>query len=228
MFRNRNGYWMTPAFFNLFPEGGEGAGTDAGAGDAGAGDEGGTGTGTGADGADSGAEEKDESRDVNAEIARLKADLAKQKAALDKATKEAGDARKELRKRQSAEEIAAEEKKAQEEKAAQEIEELRREVARTKAVKSVMSKLATDEEVSGKIAEYLYGAEDVDAALTEIQRAWSAKEKALRLEFGKIPGPGAGSGEDDEERKALELAKTLGKDRAGTSNSLSGLKSYMR
>lgn len=160
--------------------------------------------------------------DVSAELAKAKADYAKLKAALDKATKEAGDARKALRAKQTAEEIAAEEKKAQDEAQAKEIEELRREVARAKTVKNVMAKLGTDEEVSGKISEYLYGAEDIENALTEIQRAWVAKEKAIRLEFGKIPAPGAGgaNGEDAETQKAINLAKELGRERAESGKSV--------
>lgn len=160
--------------------------------------------------------------DVSAELAKAKADYAKLKAALDKATKEAGDARKALRAKQTAEEIAAEEKKAQDEAQAKEIEELRREVARAKTVKNVMAKLGTDEEVSGKISEYLYGAEDIENALTEIQRAWTAKEKALRLEYGKVPAPGAGgaNGEDAETQKAIELAKKIGRERAMSAKSL--------
>ena len=42
-----------------------------------------------------------------AELAKLRAEMAKQKAALDKVTKEAGDYKKQLRAKQSAEEIAA-------------------------------------------------------------------------------------------------------------------------
>lgn len=160
--------------------------------------------------------------DVNAELAKAKSDYAKLKAALDKATKEAGDARKALRAKQSAEEIAAEEKKAADEATQKEIEELRREVARAKTVKNVMSRLGTDEEVSGKIAEYLYGAEDADAALTELQRAWAAKEKALRLEYGKVPAPGAGggNGEDEEVQKAIKLAQEMGRERASSGKSI--------
>lgn len=175
-----------------------------------------TGTDTGAD---TGNNDGD---DLAGELAKAKADLLKYKAAIDKATKEASDAKKALRAKQSAEEIAAEEKKAADEKAAQEIEELRREVARTKAVKSVMSKLGTDEETSGKVAEYLYGAEDVDAALTEIQRAWTAREKALKLEYGKVPPPGSGgaNGEDEETVRAIRLAKEMGQERAKVSESV--------
>ena len=230
MYRNRNGYWMSPKFSALFaPDdgGGSGAdGADAGtAGDAGTGSETDTGSGTDADTGDDGGD------DLAGELAKAKADLAKYKAAIDKATKEASDAKKALRAKQSAEEIAAEEKKAADERAAQEIEELRREVARTKAVKSVMSKLGTDEEISGKVAEYLYGAEDVDAALTEIQRAWTAREKALKLEYGKVPPPGAGgaNGEDEETVRAIKLAKEMGQERAKVSESVqSQLKGLIR
>lgn len=222
MFRNRNGYWMSPKWFCLFyPDDGAGIGGEGGSG-AGAdgGNEGSDGAGGDGDG-DSGENGNGED-DSASEIARLKAELAKQKKAIDDATKEAANYKRELRKKQTAEEIAAEEKKTLDEQTKKEIEDLRREVARTKAVKSVMSRLGTDEDVSGKVAEYLYGAEDIDAALTEIQRAWAAKEKALKLEYGRVPPPGAGgaNGEDAEEQKAIELAKKLGQSRAANNKSV--------
>lgn len=164
----------------------------------------------------------------NEELSKMKAELAKMKTALDNATKEAGNYRKQLRAKQSEEEIAAEEKKAAEEATRQEIEQLRREVARTNTIKSVMGKLGTDEQVSGKIAEYLYGAEDVDAVLTEIQRAWTAREKALRLEFGKIPAPGVG-GTDGEENAAIMRARNIGKEKADANiKAQEAMKAYMR
>lgn len=209
----------------LSPDDGGGAGADGA--DAGA-----PGENPGADpDVDTGTDAGNDGDDLAEELAKAKADLLKYKAAIDKATKEASDAKKALRAKQSAEEIAAEEKKAADERAAQEIEELRREVARTKAVKSVMSKLGTDEEVSGKVAEYLYGAEDVDAALTEIQRAWTAREKALKLEYGKVPPPGSGgaNGEDEETVRAIKLAKEMGQERAKVSESVqSQLKGLIR
>ena len=224
MVRNRNGYWMSPKFYAQFaPDDGAGGGA-GGSGDAGSAGDGADGDG-GADGngGDAGSENPLE------ELERLRGELDKYKKAIDKATKEAAENKRALkekeqalRAKQTAEEIAAEEKKAQDEKAAQEIEELRREVARTKAVKAVMSKLGTDEEVSGKIAEYLYGAEDVENALTEIARAWTAREKALKLEYGKVPPPGAGgaNGEDEETVRAINLAKEMGQERARVSESV--------
>ena len=127
----------------------------------------------------------------SAELARLKAEMARQKAALDKATKEAGDYKKQLRAKQSAEEAAAEDAKALQESMKAELEQLRKE----KAVATTTAKILPivgDNTVAAQIAEYLYGADDVDAALTAIQKAWVAKEKALRLEYGKIPAPGTG------------------------------------
>lgn len=174
----------------------------------------------------------------NDELETLKAELARYKKSIDKNAKEAAENKrlandylKQLRAKQSEEEIAAEEKKAADEAARKEIEELRKEVAKTRTVKTVMGKLGTDEEVSGKIADYLYGAEDAEAALTEIQRYIAAREKALRLEFGKIPAPGAGgvNGEDAETQKAIELAKELGRERAQSGKSVrERLGSYVR
>lgn len=168
---------------------------------------------------------------LEAMIEQLKADMAKQKAALDSATSEAGKYRKELRARQTQEEIDAANKREAEEKAAKELEDLRREVSRAKSTKSVMSKLSVDEDTAGKIAECMTGCEDVDNALLLIQKAWEAREKALRLEFGRIPGPGVGGagGEDDEERAAIERAKKLGRERAEADRSVTeGLKGYIR
>lgn len=152
-------------------EGGEGTGGEAGAG---------------------ASEQNDNHDDIDtaatAEIARLKAELAKAKAATDKATKEAGDYRKQLKSKMTADEAAAEEKRAQE----TELNDLRKRFAVAETTKKVMA-LGGDEAVSTKIAEYLYGAEDTESALAEIQKLWTAREKALRLEFQKIPAPSAGN-----------------------------------
>lgn len=156
-------------------EGGEGTGGEAGAG---------------------ASEQNDNHDDIDtaatAEIARLKAELAKAKAATDKATKEAGDYRKQLKSKMTADEAAAEEKRAQEEALNTELNDLRKRFAVAETTKKVMA-LGGDEAVSTKIAEYLYGAEDTESALAEIQKLWTAREKALRLEFQKIPAPSAGN-----------------------------------
>ena len=176
--------------------------------------------------------------DPAAQIEQLKADLARMKNALDKATHEAGDnkkalneAQKQLKAKMTQEEIDAANKKEAEEKRDKELEDLRRKVAKAENTKSVMGKLSVDEETAGKIAESMTGCENIENALLLIQQAWTAKEKALRIEFGKIPGPGQGgsSEEDAEEKAAIELAKKLGRERADTNKSVSeGLKGYIR
>ena len=227
MVRNRNGFWMSPKFF-MSPDDGGGAGADGNpAGDPGA--------GTGEENnpeVDNGNKGKEsDASALAAQIEQLKADMARQKEALDKATKEAAGYKRDLRAKQTQEEIDAANKKEAEEKAAARLQELEREVARAKSTKSVMAKLSVDEDAAGKIAECLAGCEDVDNALLLIQKAWEAKEKALRLEFGKIPGPGAGGSneEDAEEKAAIEIAKNLGRRRAEADKSVSsGLQGYIR
>ena len=132
-----------------------------------------------------------EPEDTSADLAKIKAEMAKLKAANDKLAKENSEKTKQLRAKQSAEEVAAEEAKALQQSMQEELQQLRKE----KAVAATTAKIIPmvgDNDVAGQIAEYLYGAEDVDAALTAIQKAWTAKEKALRLEYGKVPPPGAG------------------------------------
>ena len=222
MFKNRNGYWMDPRFSALYaPDGGAGTGGESGtAGDAAPGGDAsnvGNASGEGAEGgkstsADSGSDENSADK-LNAEIARLNAEMAKQKAALDKATREAGDARKALKAKMTQEEIDAESKKEAEEKRDKEIEELRRRVARGDAVKTIMGKLGMDEGSAGNLADHLYGAADIENALLEIQKVWQAREKALRLEFGKVPPPGAGADSNSPEAQAIARASAFGKAR---------------
>ena len=130
--------------------------------------------------------------DDSTELSKLRAQMAKQKEALDKATKEAADFKKQLRAKQSAEEVAAEEKRINDEARDKELADLRKRFAVAETSKKVMSFLG-DEAVSNTVAESLYGAEDVDAAVAAFQKAWIAREKNLRVEFGKIPAPGVGA-----------------------------------
>ena len=126
------------------------------------------------------------------EIAKLKADLARQKAALDKATKEAAEAKRSLRAKQTEEEAAAAEAKERNEQRDRELADLRKQVKVAATSRKIMAFL-NDEATANSIAEKLCGAENADEAIEEFQKAWVAKEKALRLEFGKIPAPGVGS-----------------------------------
>ena len=128
----------------------------------------------------------------NAELARLKADIVKQKAAIDKATKEAAEYKRLLRAKQSEAEIAAEAEKERQEADAKELEALRREKA-VSQISTRMFAFTQDEKASDVIAEALYGADDIDLAMDELNKLWVAREKALKLEYGKIPAPGVGS-----------------------------------
>ena len=213
MVRNRNGYWMSPKFGAMFAE-------DSGGGTGGAaGSEGSTpGAENGAESAENAGnaggepeKEDDHSENLQAEIARLKAEMAKQKTALDAATKEAAGYKRDLRAKQTAEEIAANEKKEADEKQAQELEELRRKVAKGETVRTVMGKLGLDETAAGNLADHLYGAADIDNALLEIQKSWQAREAALRKEFGKITGPGAGADSNSPEAQGVARAIEFGK-----------------
>ena len=204
-------------------DGGEPAGTDSTGNNGGEGNNGGNQGGEGSNGNDP--------KGLAAQLEQLRADMAKQKAALDAATSEAAKYKKELRTKQTQEEIDAANKKEAEEKAAARLAELEKEVAKAKSTKSVMANLSVDEGTADKIAESMVGCENIDNALLLIKQAWDSKEKALRQEFGKIPPPGAGGngGADEELNAAIALGKKLGKERAESNKSVAeGLKGYIR
>lgn len=127
----------------------------------------------------------------SAEVKRLKAEMARQKAALDKATKEAAEFKRAARASKSAEEQAAEERAEQLKAMQEELDALRKDKAVSAATAKLMA-LVPDGTVAGQIAECLYGAEDVDAAIESIGKAWAEREKKLKLEYSKIPAPAAG------------------------------------
>lgn len=230
MVRNRNGFWMSPKFF-MSPDDGGGAG---GAEGAPAGAESGAGAGgenTPPDGNEGDKGGELDAKALKAQLEQMKLDMAKQKAALDEATSEAGKYKKELRAKQTQAEIDEANKKEAQEQRDREFAELQKKVARAEGTKAVMSKLSVDEDTAGKIAECLTGCEDMNSALLQIQKAWDAREKALRLEFGRIPGPGAGGSneEDAAEKAAIETAKRMGRQKAEASKSVvEGLKGYIR
>lgn len=234
MLRSRNGYLRSP-FFLSAGDGGASAGDSVAVGDITVGSDAVTANvnADASDSADKWPEEahgdNDTSEVQNAEIARLKAEIAKQKSERDKAMREAGEARKALKAKMTAEEIAAKEKEEADERAAQELETLRKEVAKGKTVKSVMGKLGLDEDSAGNLADALYGAADIENALLEIQKAWQSREKALRLEYGKITGPGAGADSNSPEAQAIKRAADIGKARnAQNEQALKAMSAYMR
>lgn len=166
---------------------------------------------------------------LNAEIARLQAEMAKQKTALDKATHEAAENKRALKAKMTQEEIDAQAKQEAAEKAAQELDDLRKQVAKGNTVKTVMGKLGLDEESAGTLADCLYGAADIENALLNIQKAWQVRETALRKEFGKITGPGAGADSNSPEAQAIKRAAELGKARnAQNEQAQKAMNAYMR
>lgn len=161
------------------------------------------------------------------EVAKLKTELARYKAATDKAAKDAAEYKRQLRARQSADEIAAEEKRAADEARDNELADLRKRFAVAEIGKKAMT-LGGDVEASGRIAEMLFGAEDPEGVLNEIGKLFSAREKALRLEFGRIPAPGVGA-DSSPEALAVNRARDIGKARAEADKQANeALKAYMR
>ena len=215
---HKNGFLPLNLQFFAEPGGEGGVGGDNPAGD----DQNGGGTGgEGGEANKPGEQGGNDTAALLAQIEQMKKDMADQKKALDEATKQAAERKRELRAKQTQEEIDAANKKEAEEKREQEFQELQKKVARAEGTKSVMSKLSVDEETAGQIAECLMGSEDADNALLLIQKAWETREKALKIEYGKIPGPGAGgSNEDKETQAAIELAKELGKRKAQSDTSV--------
>lgn len=220
MVRNRNGYWMDRRFLlHPDPDGNLGGGGDLG----------GAGGGTGAPAGDNPAGgsqandgiKADDAKPVGdtveslqAKIKQMEAEAAKNKAALDKATHEASESKKALQQKMTQEELDAEAKKEAEEKQAKELDELRKAVAKGETVKSIMGTLGFSEENAGVLADCMYGAADVKNALLLFQKAWKEREKALKLEYGKVTPPGAGADSNSPEAQAIARAKELGKARS--------------
>lgn len=142
----------------------------------------------------------------SAEVKRLKEELKKQIKKADAAASEAAGYKKQLRAKLSTEEQEAAAAKERQEAMEAELAALRKQSAMGAISKKVMTFIG-DEKAADGVAEYLYGAEDVDAAVDAINKAWTAKEKALRLEFSKIPAPAAGEGESKEQKDVEEARK---------------------
>lgn len=103
-------------------------------------------------------------------IAELQVQIEKLKKATDKATSEASNYKKQLRERQSADEIAAIEKAEREAKQQEEIESMRRELSVSKFEKNFLS-LGYDNDLASRaaVAQYDNNVEE----LFEIQKAFT-------------------------------------------------------
>lgn len=163
----------------------------------------------------------------DAELKRLQAEIVKQKNALDNATKEAATYKKQLREKLTNEEAEAEAAKERQEAMEAELAALRKQSAMGTISKRLMS-FIEDEKTADAVAEALYGAEDTDTAIDAISKAWAAKEKALRLEFSKLPSPAPG-GNGPTEKKDVEEGHKFGKAKmAAMQYSNEGLKKFMK
>lgn len=164
--------------------------------------------------------------DIQKQLKKLKDELVKEKNKSDSFASEIAKYKKTIRATQSAEEQRAEEEKERQEAMAKELAELKKQSAMANISKKVLT-FVGDEEVSNTVAEYLYGAEDVDAAITAINKAWTVREKKLRMEFGKIPAPGK-SAEEEKREKNIEMARQIGQRKATAIQSTKdGLSKFM-
>lgn len=170
--------------------------------------------------------QNDEISKIAEQLKQLQDQLLQEKKKSDLLAKENAEKKRQLRSMQSAEEIKAAEEKERQEAIENELKELRKQSAVATVAKRIIT-FVGDETVSTSIAEALYGADDIDLAIDEINKAWIAKEKQLKLEYGKIPPPGAGNPEEEKKRRDIELGKKIGQSKANSrANTDNGLKRF--
>jgi hypothetical protein len=143
------------------------------------------------------------------EIAELKANNMKLKSSLDKTASEAGDLRKQLRARQTADEVEAEEKAKAEEARQNHIAELERRLNHNDAVKRYMS-LGMNEEMADTVATAELDG-DKNTVRDMLRRFMDAEKEAVREEVKKellaqMPAPvsGNGDGQIDYQKQAID------------------------
>ncbi len=171
-------------------------------------------------------EETVDSEALKAEIERLKAESAKHKAAFDKASSEAASWKKQARSLQTEDERRKAEQEESTAALQAELEALRKQNAVANISRQIMSFIG-DEKTATTVAESLYGATNIDAAVDAIGKAWALKEKQLRLEYSKISAPGAGESNDDPQSANIELAAKMGKARAAAMQGNNGLQNWV-
>lgn len=184
------------------------------------------GVGTQDDPAGDAEKQNDEISKIAEQLKQLQDQLSQEKKKSDLLAKENAEKKRQLRSMQSAEEIKAAEEKERQEAIENELKELRKQSAVATVAKRIIT-FVGDETVSTSIAEALYGADDIDLAIDEINKAWMAKEKQLKLEYGKIPAPSAGNPEEEKKRRDIELGKKIGQSKANSrANVDNGLKRF--
>lgn len=144
--------------------------------------------------------DNDDDNDVSLaeQVAQLKVQNAKLKKANDKATSEAASYKKQLREKQTAEEIALQEKAEKEAEREEQFQKLLRENTITKFEKNFLT-LGYPADLAAKAATAQCD-NDTDE-LFSIQQAFiEEKEKTMKADWMKsMPNPPAGNSDDDED-----------------------------
>lgn len=142
-------------------------------------------------------DQDDNTPNLAEENASLKVQVAKMKKAMDKATSEAASYKKQLREKQTAEEIALQEKAEKEAEREEAYQKLLKENTVTKYEKNFLS-LGYSEELATKAANAQYDGDTEE--LFKIQQDFqSALLRQKEAEWAKSrPNPQAGNGEGDD------------------------------
>lgn len=126
------------------------------------------------------------------------AEYAKLKAALDKATSEAASFKKQLREKKTEEERRQEDELEKRQAMENELATLKRDKS-ISVISRCVSSFTGQNVDTNSIAESVHDAgsieEAVDILMAEITKAWQAREKQLKIEYGRLSPPAAGSDE---------------------------------
>ncbi len=144
--------------------------------------------------------DNDDDNDVSLaeQVAQLKVQNAKLKKANDKATSEAASYKKQLREKQTAEEIALQEKAEKEAEREEQFQKLLRENTITKFEKNFLA-LGYPADLAAKAATAQCD-NDTDELFSIQQTFIEEKEKTMKADWMKsMPNPPAGNSDDDED-----------------------------
>lgn len=143
-------------------------------------------------------DEGDDGVSLAEQVAQLKVQNAKLKKANDKATSEAASYKKQLREKQTAEEIALQEKAEKEAEREEQFQKLLRENTITKFEKNFLA-LGYPADLATKAATAQCD-NDTDELFSIQQTFIEEKEKTMKADWMKsMPNPPAGNSDDDED-----------------------------
>lgn len=143
-------------------------------------------------------DEGDDGVSLAEQVAQLKVQNAKLKKANDKATSEAASYKKQLREKQTAEEIALQEKAEKEAEREEQFQKLLRENTITKFEKNFLA-LGYPADLAAKAATAQCD-NDTDELFSIQQTFIEEKEKTMKADWMKsMPNPPAGNSDDDED-----------------------------